>query len=137
MSTLSVGTVKSVSTAAPVFQNSSGTEIGELIKAWVHFDGYNNTIDASFNISSVTDNGTGDYTFNFTSAFADANYAWSGTGSTAGSTRSTMRAVGFFSTNSTNSNNAQLAGSTRVVTVLASDGMNEYDTDHLMIHWTR
>jgi hypothetical protein len=34
-----------------------------------------NTIRASGNVSSVTDNGTGDYTVNFTTAMPDANYA--------------------------------------------------------------
>jgi hypothetical protein len=32
-------------------------------------------IRASGNVSSITDNGTGDYTLNFTSALADGNYA--------------------------------------------------------------
>lgn len=32
-------------------------------------------IRASYNVSSITDNGTGDYTVNFTTALADANYA--------------------------------------------------------------
>lgn len=32
-------------------------------------------IRASLNVTSVTDNGTGDYTINFTSAISDANYA--------------------------------------------------------------
>ncbi len=32
-------------------------------------------IRASFNVSSITDNGTGDYTMNFTNALADANYS--------------------------------------------------------------
>jgi hypothetical protein len=32
-------------------------------------------IRASYNVSSITDNGTGDYTVNFTSALADANYS--------------------------------------------------------------
>ena len=32
-------------------------------------------IRASFNVTSVTDNGTGDFTINFTSAISDANYA--------------------------------------------------------------
>lgn len=136
MSTLSVGTVKSAASSPPVFQNSSGTEIGTLIRAWVHFDGYNNAIDSSFNISSVTDNGTGDYTFTFANAFADANYAWVGTGSTAGTVRDTMRLLGFMSTNSTISNNAQLAGSTRVKTELSTNNQL-YDTDHVMIQWTR
>ena len=36
-----------------------------------------NTIRASGNVSSITDNGTGDYTVNFTTALSDANYCWS------------------------------------------------------------
>jgi hypothetical protein len=32
-------------------------------------------IRASYNVSSITDNGTGDYTVNFTTALADANYS--------------------------------------------------------------
>ena len=66
------------------FQNSSGTENGTLCRAFVNFDGTfasspftiaNGGIRASGNVSSVTDNGTGDYTVNFTNALADANYA--------------------------------------------------------------
>jgi len=46
-----------------------------LAKAWVNFDGTGTVaIRASFNVSSITDNGTGDYTVNFTTALADANY---------------------------------------------------------------
>jgi len=45
-------------------------------KAWVNFDGTGTpAIRASYNVSSITDNGTGDYTVNFTNAFADANYS--------------------------------------------------------------
>ena len=45
-------------------------------KAWVNFDGTGTpAIRAQFNVSSITDNGTGDYTVNFTTALADANYA--------------------------------------------------------------
>jgi hypothetical protein len=36
-------------------------------------------IRASGNVTSITDNGTGDYTVNFTTAMADANYATIGT----------------------------------------------------------
>jgi len=74
MSTLSVGTIKSASSAAPVFQNSSGTEKGQLAKVWVNFDGSGSERD-DFNVSSVTDNGTGDYTVNFSNAMANANYS--------------------------------------------------------------
>ena len=76
MSTLAVGTIKSISSAAPVFQNTSGTEKGQLAKAWVNFNG-NGTVAIrdNFNVSSITDGGTGDYTANFTTAMANANYA--------------------------------------------------------------
>ena len=45
-------------------------------RAWVNFNGTNTVaIRASGNVSSITDNGTGDYTVNFTTALVDANYA--------------------------------------------------------------
>jgi hypothetical protein len=37
------------------------------------------SLSRSYNISSVTDNGVGDFTYNFTTAFSDANYAYNGT----------------------------------------------------------
>jgi hypothetical protein len=45
-------------------------------KAWVNFNGTGTVaIRASFNVSSITDNGTGDYTINFTNAFSDSSYS--------------------------------------------------------------
>lgn len=45
-------------------------------KAWVNFNGTGTVaIRASFNVTSITDNNTGDYTVNFTTALADANFA--------------------------------------------------------------
>ena len=79
MSTLQVATIKSHSTAAPGFHNTSGTEIGQLNKVWCNFNGSGTAaINDSFNVSSLTDNGTGDYTLSFTSAFANTNYALGG-----------------------------------------------------------
>ena len=46
-------------------------------RAWVNFNGTTaspSTIRGSGNVSSVTKNGTGDYTVNFTTAMVDANY---------------------------------------------------------------
>lgn len=44
-------------------------------RAWVNFNGTSTvSITASGNVSSITDNGVGDYTVNFTNALADANY---------------------------------------------------------------
>jgi hypothetical protein len=54
-----------------------------IAKAWVNFDGTGTpAIRGSFNVSSITDNGTGDYTINFTTAMPDANYAVNSTGNT-------------------------------------------------------
>jgi len=79
MSTLSVATVKSLSSAAPVFQNSSGTEKGQLAKAWIRFNGTGTiAITDSFNISSITDKGTGNYGINYTNAMSNANYSIGG-----------------------------------------------------------
>lgn len=51
-----------------------------IAKAWVNFNGTGTVaIRSSFNVSSITDNGTGDYTVNFTTALADANYSSIGT----------------------------------------------------------
>ncbi len=48
----------------------------QACKAWVNFNGTGTVaIRASYNVSSITDNGTGDYTVNFTTALADANYS--------------------------------------------------------------
>jgi len=53
-------------------------------KAWVNFNGTfgtspftigNGGIRAAFNVSSITDNGTGDYTINYSNSFSDSNYA--------------------------------------------------------------
>lgn len=47
-----------------------------IAKAWVNFNGTGTVaIRDSFNISSVTRNGTGDYTLNFTTAMPNSNYA--------------------------------------------------------------
>ena len=49
--------------------------------AWANFGGVTTvTINASYNVSSITRNGTGDYTLNFTNALTDANYAVATTG---------------------------------------------------------
>jgi hypothetical protein len=45
-------------------------------RAWVNFNGTGTVaIRASGNVSSITDNGTGDYTLNFTTAMPDGNYS--------------------------------------------------------------
>lgn len=56
--------------------NASGSAPVFAARAWVNFNGIGTvTIKASGNVSSITDNGTGDYTVNFATAMSDVNYA--------------------------------------------------------------
>ena len=51
------------------------------VRAWINFDGTSSSIGtgrANGNMDAVTDNGTGDYTLNFTNDMPDANYAFMG-----------------------------------------------------------
>jgi len=73
------------------WQNTDGTE-NYKCRAWVNFDGTTNTggncdIRGSGNVSSVTDNNTGSYTVNFSTAFTDANYAVASTTGEGGANR--------------------------------------------------
>ena len=59
------------------FATVSGTAPIYPCRAWVNFNGTGTVaIRASGNVSSITDNGTGDYTVNFTTAMPDANYLY-------------------------------------------------------------
>lgn len=86
---------------APVFKDLNNNVVGNVVstdnltklsnlntkqiaKAWVNFDGtLTGTItpSASYNVTSVTKNGTGDYTINFTNAMVDTSYCITGNGS--------------------------------------------------------
>lgn len=49
------------------------------VKAWIHFNGTGTiAINDSYNVSSIVDNGTGDYTINWDTDFAYATYPWGG-----------------------------------------------------------
>jgi len=63
--------------------NSTGAAPIYAARAWVNFNGAGATvaIRAAGNVSSITDNGVGNYTVNFTTAMPDANYVVVGTGS--------------------------------------------------------
>jgi hypothetical protein len=63
------------------FATVSGTAPIYACRAWVNFNGTSTVaIRASGNVTSITDNGTGDYTVNFTTAMPDANYSFLATG---------------------------------------------------------
>ena len=81
MSSLQVDNIQSYNANPPVIKSSSGAEVGTFCRAWVNFNGTGTVaIRQSFNVSSITDNGVGDYTVNFATAMVDANYCVSYTG---------------------------------------------------------
>tara|TARA_R110000803_G_C11907065_1_gene312773 strand:+ start:90 stop:452 length:363 start_codon:yes stop_codon:yes gene_type:complete len=70
MEAFSMSTVK-----VDTIQNSAGVEVFTA-KAWVNFNGTGTpAANASGNLSSITDNGAGDYTITLTTAMSDANFA--------------------------------------------------------------
>ena len=72
MSTLKTDTLSNVAGTKSV---PTDTVVDGSAKAWVNFNGTGTVaIRAAFNVSSITDNGTGDYTVNFATAMADINY---------------------------------------------------------------
>ena len=66
------------SSADGVDVGTGGINQARIAKAWVHFDGTEaagDMIGSSYNVSSMTDHGTGRYTVNFATALNDANYS--------------------------------------------------------------
>jgi hypothetical protein len=88
MSTIKTDTLQNVAGTLSV---PVSTVVSGSAKAWVNFNGTGTVaIRAAFNVSSITDNGTGDYTVNFTTAMADANYSMTGTSDKLVGTRHTV-----------------------------------------------
>ena len=109
MSTIKVDTIK----------NTSNVEVFTA-KAWVNFNGIGSpAIRGSGNVSSIADNGVGNYIVNFTTAMTDANFC----------------TVGLKSDASTRLNaNMDFGGQTaNNVTVLAFEGSTPTLTDSLNV----
>jgi len=103
--------------------NKLGTATGDApsysARAWVNFNGTGTVaIRASGNVSSITDNATGKYTVNFTTAMTDTNYCVNGT--TIGSTISQY---------ATNLNSAGVALSTTSCTVQCRNTVSDGTLD--------
>ncbi len=85
------GTTLSGLSAASAAEQETGTEAAKYVapatqqshhsaaKGWVNFNGTGTVaIRDSYNVDSITDNGTGDYTITWTTDFVDTNYCWVG-----------------------------------------------------------
>ena len=85
--------------------NASGSAPVYACRAWVNFNGTGTVaIRGSGNVSSITDNGVGQYTVNFTTAMSDANYC----------ATSTANPNGYLGAYAGTSDQGFLAGSFRV-----------------------
>tara|TARA_R110000782_G_scaffold217345_1_gene304818 strand:+ start:390 stop:767 length:378 start_codon:yes stop_codon:yes gene_type:complete len=74
MSTIKVGTLLSAD-GSTTTQPSIPALDKRMAKAWVKFRGADTlTIRDSYNVSSITDNGVGNYSMNFTTAMDNAHY---------------------------------------------------------------
>jgi hypothetical protein len=85
MSTILVDNLTGKTSAGSITVTSEGGAATQslqqgLAKAWGNFNGTTNTVADSLNISSVTDNGTADYTYNINNNHNNANYMLSGSG---------------------------------------------------------
>ena len=102
-------------------------------KAWVNFNGTGTVaIRADFNVNTIGDNGTGDYTVNFSNALSDANYVIAGGGFGYNESRSTGRTVTFSSASSSVYNNAINASFARV-TIEQTNGGTKNDMSHVHV----
>jgi len=80
MSTIKVDAVKSsVAGIAPVIRDLNDVEVSQGCTAWVNFNG-TGTLNNSFNVIGVTNNGSGDYTVNFATNMVSASYCVVATG---------------------------------------------------------
>ena len=83
MSTLTVTNIKATGETA-------SRAVSGVAAMWARFDMSSASINDSLNLGSLTDNGTGDFTFNFTNNMASANYSHVGSGSLTSSTTSAI-----------------------------------------------
>jgi len=82
-SKLKVDELEGVTTAGSIAVTSEGgattTSLTQgLIKGWANFSMVTTSFRDSINMASITDNGTGDGTLNYTNSFSNVNYAFSG-----------------------------------------------------------
>tara|TARA_R100001509_G_scaffold162982_1_gene136084 strand:- start:118 stop:600 length:483 start_codon:yes stop_codon:yes gene_type:complete len=89
-------------TAPMLDGGQTGSAPAFAARAWVNFNGTGTiSITASGNVSSLTDNGTGNYTINFTTAMPDANYCAVASGDPASvQTRNILHGVSTLATGS-------------------------------------
>ena len=117
MSTLKVDTI----------QDTNAVEM-YLCKAWVNFDGITASIRDSGNVSSITDNGTGDYRITFTNAMPDTDYVVVTNGGSPNVTSGTATAGNSFQINASTGSPYFEAPSTTTCRIISVTAINNYTT---------
>jgi hypothetical protein len=103
-----------VTLGSSVLATPTGSAPSYTCRAWVNFNGTGTVaIRASGNVSSITDNGTGDYTVNFTTAMSDANYACACSAATSESGSSTGASIGDVNTTTSSARFRTFFGTTQ------------------------
>tara|TARA_R100000988_G_scaffold86526_1_gene49380 strand:+ start:226 stop:627 length:402 start_codon:yes stop_codon:yes gene_type:complete len=127
MSTLKVNTIQNTSGGSS--STPEQIESGRA-KSFVTFNSRSSTsILHSFNVSSVTDNGTGDHNVNFATAHSDADYAIAGTAVTSSGNENSVVKVGPRA--STNTTNLPLTKTTTQVRIRVGAGTTEMDAGNV------
>jgi len=114
--------------------NASGDAPIYACRAWVNFNGTTGsgtgqsdmTINASGNVSSITDNGTGDYTVNFTTSMPDTNY--STVGMVLNNTYGTASDISFRGIQT--HQNSVATGSIRILAKYVNAGSSSQEDEH-------
>lgn len=70
--------VKVAGTSTYVDGSATQNLVSAALKGFAHFDGSDNSIGNSLNVGSVTDNGTGNYVYNFSNNFGSDEYCFAG-----------------------------------------------------------
>jgi len=111
------------STATGFAIGTGGINGAQLAKAWVNFNGTGTVaIRDSYNVSSITDNGTGDYTINYSTALNNSNYCALGSSRVVIGTRTSV--VGFSNYTTT---------SIRLETINLTNNLQDEDTNCVTI----
>ena len=114
---------------------ATGSAPSYSCRAWVNFNGTGTVaIRASGNVSSITDNGTGDYTVNFTTALVDANYSTTGAAGVSGTGTGLMGS--WFTANrdqTTGSTVNPTTSAVRVGALTSSPSPSAVDVPHMLV----
>ena len=115
-------------------QMSTTNAAGAVVKAydaraWVNFNGTGTVaIRSSGNVTSITDNGVGDYTVNYTTAMSNANYATNVTAVSTASGNTNVIAAGLYAPSTAGVGASSATTSSVRVSTRTSSG-NQIDTD--------